>query len=119
MMKEKKLNIATALIVLYGVFVLTNALVYYFIILPGETDIFRGVMRAGGSFLIAYYLYKKHQVVYWVALIGSGLLTVLGVLAIILLVIGGESRPGIFVNFIPIVLLKVLLTKPQVLLTIR
>lgn len=85
-MNEKlKINIVSGLMGAYGLFVLVNALVYYFLILPGETDIFRGIIRATGSFFIAYYLYKKHKFAYWIALVFSGILSVLGIFGIIMM----------------------------------
>jgi hypothetical protein len=84
MTNNLKINIAVSLIFLYGAFILINALIYYFILLPGETDIVRGILRAIGTGLIAHYLFKKNKYSYWFALIASGIFAALGILSVIL-----------------------------------
>lgn len=104
-MTNKKIGIATALISLYATFVLINALVYYFLLLPGETNLSRGLVRAIGSFVIAYYVYKRNKPAYWVAFMGSCLLAVLGILATILLSTSTDGSLSVFINLIPVALL--------------
>ena len=104
MTHELRIKIASLLISAYGFFVLANAFIYYFVLLPGETDIFRGIIRAAGAFIIAYYLYKRNKFAYWVALGGSGLIAALGIISVVLLS-SVTVDPAVFINLIPVVIL--------------
>lgn len=99
-----RIKISSLLISAYGLFVLANALIYYFVLLPGETDILRGIIRAVGAFIIAYYLYRRNKFAYWVALGGSGLIAVLGIISVVLLSSLGVD-PAVFITLIPVALL--------------
>lgn len=102
---DSKINLATILIGTYGVFVLVNALTYYFFLLPGETDIFRALVRVGSVGIVCYYLYQRNKMAYWVALVGSCLLGVLGILSIIFISISTGFDIEMMLNFAPIVVL--------------
>jgi hypothetical protein len=105
MTNNLKINIAALLIFLYGAFVLINALVYYFVLFPGETDIFRGILRVVGTGLIVYYLYKRNKYAYWFALIGSCILSILGILSVILVSTSMGFDVEGAINLIPVGLL--------------
>lgn len=97
---NSKINLAAILIGVYGIFVLINALAYYFILLPGETDIFRAILRVVGTGILAYGLSKRNKLAYWVALMASCAWAGLGILWISLTSIFIGFNPGGVVNVI-------------------
>jgi len=78
-----KIKLASSLIAVYALLVLVNALIYYFVLTDGGTDISRGIVRTIGCLVVAYYIYKKrNKVAYWMGLIGSGLVVLMGIVGI-------------------------------------
>jgi hypothetical protein len=113
MSKNVKINIAVGFIAVYGVFLFINSLIYYFTILQGDVNFFRGIMKTIGFFLLAYFVYKRNKYAYWFALILSGFYAALGIFGLILLnIIAKEwvtflnSIPTISLIFVFLILLK-------------
>lgn len=104
---NKRITLAIIFLSLYGAFVLINALTYYFILLPGETNLFRAVLRVFGVGLLSYFLFKRSKAVYWITLVASCILAILGILGVILISGSvGFNLEGLF-NLIPALLLLV------------
>lgn len=100
-----RIKIANILIGIYGLFVLINSLLYYLILIPGETNIIRGILRVFGVSLIAYYLFKRNKFAYWLALVYSCVWAILGIFGIILISSSIGLSLELFINLIPVALL--------------
>ncbi|MEN9557760.1 MAG: hypothetical protein RL141_129 [Candidatus Parcubacteria bacterium] len=92
----KKITIAALFIAANGVFVFMIALLYYTGLVAGEVNIMRWIMRALGSLLIAYGVFKRMKAAYWFALFFSGFLTLFGILSVVALLTLGEMHFFLF-----------------------
>jgi hypothetical protein len=78
MILSSKVRVVYVLSIFYAIGVIVNAIVAIGHIPDSILDIARAVTRCVGVLLITYALYMKQAWAYWVALVGSGFVSVLG-----------------------------------------